>query len=332
MTRKQKQEKEETRDSLQSLRESLQKKFGNEIIRRYLEPEKVKTIPTGIIRLDKALGGGIGLGRMTELLGNPSAGKTTIILSIMKQAQKMFPDKYVVYIDAEHALDTTWAAKIGIDLSKFEHIQPVLAEDALEILEEYLKTGEASVIAIDSIPALLSKVELEGEIGEANIAIQARLIAQELRRLCSLLFTQKNSSIIFVNQKRAQLQTRGGFQGYEPSKATGGKALPFYVTTRLDISRIGKGSSDYSQEVQVHVLKHKIGYGPGAKVTFEIDNKTGVDYAQELLSIAEEKGLVIKAGSWISIDGTKVQGEEAAKKIVREKFADKWTKEFVEEV
>lgn len=250
----------------------------------------------------------------------------------MKQAQKMFPDKYVVYIDAEHALDTTWAAKIGIDLSKFEHIQPVLAEDALEILEEYLKTGEASVIAIDSIPALLSKVELEGEIGEANIAIQARLIAQELRRLCSLLFTQKNSSIIFVNQKRAQLQTRGGFQGYEPSKATGGKALPFYVTTRLDISRIGKGSSDYSQEVQVHVLKHKIGYGPGAKVTFEIDNKTGVDYAQELLSIAEEKGLVIKAGSWISIDGTKVQGEEAAKKIVREKFADKWTKEFVEEV
>lgn len=316
---------------LQEIRDQLRKKFGEDSVRTYDKPSKIECVSTGIIALDKALGGGIALGRMTELLGNPSVGKTTIILSTMIQAQKQYPDKSVVFIDVEHALDLNWAVRMGIDLDRFEHGQPETAEEALTILEEYAKTGGISILGLDSIPALLPQKEMEGEISDANIGLQARIVAQAMRRIGAILLRQKETAIMFINQKRAQLQSRGGFAGFEPSKATGGKAMPFYMTTRLDVSRI-KSEGVEGQIVQVKIDKHKVNFGPGAKIQFRIDNKLGIDTAQELLEFGIRNKLVNKAGSWFSFkNGDKVQGDSGAKEIIRNKYFEDWKEQLINE-
>ena len=288
-----------SKSPLELLRQDLKDKFGEDFINVSSEVKPLPRVSTGIIVLDRALGGGVALGRYTELFGKASSGKSTIVLSIMVQAQRAFPDKEVLYIDAEHALDLEWAVKLGIDISRFNLAKPETAEQGFLVMEEFLKTNKVSVIALDSVPASVPKVALEGEIGEANIGLQARIIAQCLPRIGTRMGQLKDPpAILLINQKRANLQSRGGFQGYEPVKSTGGMALPFYMTTRMDVARIGtiKDSLDdeIGQEVLVHVIKHKITPGPGAKVTFRIGNHIGIDTAQELLDLALEAGEITK--------------------------------------
>lgn len=324
--------KSEQKTKLDSVRGEIREKYGNETVVVSKVHKKIETISTGILTLDKAIGGGVALGRFLELKGNPSSGKTTIILSIMVQAQKQFPEKTVVYVDAEHALDLEWAAKLGIDMERFDYVEPDLAEDALDIVEKYLASNTASVIAIDSVPALVPGVEAEGEIGDANIGIQARLMAQAMRRLTRIGHRNKSTSIILVNQKRAQLQSRGGFQGFEQTKATGGMALPFYMTTQLEVAKISTLKEDdveVGQQVQVHAKKHKVLGGPGARVVFEIRNDSGIDSAKEVLNLLVANGKIKKAGAWYTIEGVegKFQGENAVKEILNQNL-DKWKNEI----
>lgn len=322
---KKEQENSSVSPELEQLRKQLREKLGEGTVRNYTEPVKIPRVSTGIIKLDEALDGGIPLGRMTELAGATGSGKTSIILSVMAQAQRQFPDKTVVYVDAEHALDTRWAAKLGVDLNRFEHIDPEFAEEAIHAIEAFAESGLASIIALDSVPALITKNEMEGDVGDANIGVQARIVAQEMKRIGSIIFRQP-TALLFINQKRAALQARGGFVGYEPTKFTGGTALPFYMTTRLIVSRIGTIKVDdveCGQEVEVHVKKFKLGSGQGKRVTFEIDNNIGVDKAKELLNLAIEKGLVKKAGAWFAFDDEKVQGETQAKALIQKEI-DRW--------
>ncbi len=320
---------------LEATRNELREKFGEKAIRVYLEAKHVDYISTGIIGLDKALGGGIPLGRQIELVGNSGAGKTTVILSTMIQAQKQFPDKIVVFIDAEHALDLPWAVKLGIDLKRFDHVHPEFAEDALMIMEKYAESGKVSLIGLDSVPALLPSVVMEGDIGDANIGKQALLIAQEMQRIGRIIYKNETTSVMFINQKRAQLQSRGGFQGFEPTKATGGMALPFYMSTRMEVYRVGtiKNSKDeeIGQEVQIYVKKHKVLNGPGARVNFDITKNHGVDTAKEILKLAIEKEKIIKSGAWFRLDEKKFQGEEAIKQFIRDNINSAWVKEIVNE-
>lgn len=312
-------------DGLEEIRSRLREKFGDDIIQVYTEPVIITRISTGVKDLDAVLGGGVPCGRMVELAGNPSAGKTTIALAIMAEAQKQFPDKRCVYVDAEHTLDLEWAQKLGIDLSRFEHSQPEFGEDAIEVIGEYIQSGLTSVIVLDSVAALVPKPERDGEIGAANIGLQARLVAQSMRILSSLLYKQKETVLIFINQKRADLNAnRSSFTAMERSKPTGGKALPFYMTSRLEIYKIetlkNTEGIEVGQRVEVKVLKHKIPPGPGGKAKFVINNVIGVDKPLMLLEEKLKTGEILRAGSWYAFsDKTKVQGEEAAKaKIVED--------------
>jgi recombination protein RecA len=332
-TKKQKnyQEQDQSLSSeIVNLREEILKKFGEGTVTVHKQPRKIETVSTGILALDRALGGGVAMGRFIELLGNASSGKTTILLSTMAAAQRKYPDKIVVYIDAEHALDLDWAVKIGIDLTRFDHVEPNLAEEALEITEKYANSGLASIIAIDSIPALIPLAEAEGDIGDSNIGIQARLMAVAMRRIGRLIYKRRQTSVMVVNQKRAQLQSRGGFQGFEQTKATGGMAVPFYMTSRLEVYRIGtlkQDDKEIGQEVQVYVKKNKVLGGPGARITFEINNNTGIDTAKELLNLGINGGKIKKGGAWYTLDGVegKFQGENAVKEILN-KDLERWKK------
>ena len=300
-------------------------KFGEDSVRTYTANDKIiETTSTGILALDEVLGGGIPLGRMIELIGHSSSGKTTIILSTMVQAQKQFKDKHVVFIDVEHALDLEWAKKLGIDLSRFIHAQPEFAEEALFMMERYAASGKVSIIGLDSVPALLPSVEMDNDIGDSNIGVQARLIAQEMRRIGRILFKGKSTAIMFINQKRAQLQSRGSFT-HEPTKSTGGMALPFYMTTRLDVTKVEtlkEQDVEVGQRVMVYVRKHKVLSGPGARIYFYINNVLGIDTAQEILERKLKDGSIVKSGSWYSMEGVegKVQGESAMKEIIRKQW------------
>jgi recombination protein RecA len=307
---------------LDDTRKFLRDKFGEGVVRIYEKPPVIQTVSTGIDDLDLVLGGGIPCGRMIELFGNPSAGKTTILLSIMAEAQNKFKDKSCVYIDVEHALDLQWAHKIGIDLKRFDHCQPEFGEDAMLVMEEYLKSDKCSIIALDSVAALTPKPEREGEFGAANIGLQARLVAQAMKRLSSHLFKHKETSLIFVNQKRANLSGPAQFTAFERAKPTGGKALPFYMTSRLEVYKIetikNSGGIETGQKVEVRAWKHKVPPGPGGRAKFVISNKDGIDRALMLLEGQLKDGTIVRAGSWYAFpDGTKVQGEEAAKEKIQ---------------
>jgi recombination protein RecA len=336
---KKKSEKKQTTDSstLITIREQLRKEFGEDAIRTYTKAKRHPVVSSGILSLDNALGGGIPEGRMTEIYGDNSSGKTTIILSTIAQAQKKNPDMTAVYIDVENTLNLIWAEKVGINLAKFDHIIPEFGEDAIHMMEVYLKTGVCSVIALDSVAAILAKAEADNDIGEANIGVQARLISTTMRRMSSMLQKYPKTVLFFVNQKRARIGGGPTSFAFEASKTTGGKSLPFYMTTRLNVvkTKIFKNEADaiVGQLVRTDVVKNKVNAGPWGRALFRIDNSLGVDTAHELLEAAIKEKIVTKSSSWYEFeDGEKAQGGERAKEIIREKyFTDWWNKYHVSE-
>ncbi len=315
----------------------LQDKFGQIAALTYDSITTVDIIPTGILALDRALGGGVPVGRMMELLGDPSSGKTTLALTIAAGAQQKFPDKHILYVDAEHALDLEWATKIGVDVTNnFIHSNPITGEEAFEIIEDALDSGHISVVIIDSVAALMPAAEKEKSIGEANIGLQARLVAQAIRRLNSLIPKHREICIVFINQQRAQIGGGPASFSYGAfKKATGGLALPFYMTTRMKVAKLRSiqdaDKNEIGQEVKVHVLKNKVLGGPGHKISFRIDNKSGIDLAQELLDWAIEEGKVKKSGSWFTIENVaeSLQGETSVKTYIKEHFLEVWKEEIL---
>jgi recombination protein RecA len=312
-----------SKDLLEQKLLKLRSEFGDSFITIHEKATALPRISTGVLALDNALGGGFVSGRCTELFGKSAGGKTTLAIFMLIQAQKQYPEKTVIYIDAEHALDVEWAVKLGIHLDHFIHVKPETLEQGFKVIEEYFDTNLISAMVYDSIPAAVPQVALEGEIGDANVGIHARLLAQCMPRITTKMSRFNEApALIFINQKRANLNSRQGFQG-EQSKATGGFAFPHYMTTRMEVTRIGSlkdsDEKEYGQTVQVYVAKHKATPGHGARITFRIDNTIGIDTDQELLEMALDSGEIVKSGSWFVLpDSSKVQGEQKAKLWIAE--------------
>ena len=276
---------------------------------------KVEAIPTGAINLDAAIGvGGIPRGRITEIYGPESSGKTTVCLHVVANAQKL--GGTAAFIDAEHALDTDYAAKLGVDVEKLLVSQPDTGEQALEICEILVRSGAVDVIVVDSVAALVPKAEIEGEMGDSHVGLQARLMSQALRKLTGAI-ARSHCSVIFINQLREKIGVMFG----NPETTTGGKALKFYASLRLDIRRIGpvKEKEDViGSHVRVKVVKNKVA-PPFRQAEFDIMYAEGISHTSLLVDIGAESGIIEKSGAWYSYGTQRIgQGRENAKLFLRD--------------
>ncbi len=276
---------------------------------------RVESIPTGAINLDAAIGvGGIPRGRVTEIYGPESSGKTTLCLHIVANAQKA--GGVAAYIDAEHALDTEYAKKLGVDLDGLLISQPDTGEQALEICEILVRSGAVDVVVIDSVAALVPKAEIEGDMGDSHVGLQARLMSQALRKLTGSIARSK-TSVVFINQLREKIGVMFG----NPETTTGGKALKFYASVRLDIRRIGpvKEKEDViGSHVRVKVVKNKVA-PPFRQAEFDIMYAEGISHASLVLDIAAETGIIEKSGAWYSYGPQRIgQGRENAKMYLKD--------------
>jgi recombination protein RecA len=307
----------EKRKALESALASIERRFGKGSIMplRSAEKVKVEAIPTGSIALDIATGvGGIPKGKIIEIFGPESSGKTTLALHVIAEAQKR--GGIAVFIDAEHALDPKYAQKIGVDLDNLYISQPDYGEQALEIAESLLRSGAVDVIVIDSVAALVPKDELEGEIGEAHVGKQARLMAQALRKLKSLAHNA-NAAVIFINQLREKIGVMFG----NPETTPGGRALKFFADMRLDVRRIGdakEGDSRIGSRVRVKVVKNKLA-PPFREAEFDMIYGEGICKLCDLIDTASELGVIKKSGAWYSYGEIRLgQGRDQAKKFLQE--------------
>ncbi|MDT7911224.1 MAG: recombinase RecA [Thermocrinis sp.] len=307
----------EKRKALESALASIERRFGKGSIMplRSAERVKVEAIPTGSIALDIATGvGGIPKGKIIEIFGPESSGKTTLALHVIAEAQKK--GGIAVFIDAEHALDPKYAQKIGVDLDNLYISQPDYGEQALEIAESLLRSGAVDVIVIDSVAALVPKDELEGEIGEAHVGKQARLMAQALRKLKSLAHNA-NAAVIFINQLREKIGVMFG----NPETTPGGRALKFFADMRLDVRRIGdakEGDSKIGSRVRVKVVKNKLA-PPFREAEFDMIYGEGICKLCDLIDTASELGVIKKSGAWYSYGEVRLgQGRDQAKKFLQE--------------
>ncbi len=276
---------------------------------------KVEAIPTGAINLDAAIGvGGFPRGRITEIYGPESSGKTTVCLHVVANAQKA--GGTAAFIDAEHALDTEYAAKLGVDVEKLLVSQPDTGEQALEICEILVRSGAVDVIVVDSVAALVPKAEIEGEMGDSHVGLQARLMSQALRKLTGAI-ARSNCSVVFINQLREKIGVMFG----NPETTTGGKALKFYASLRLDIRRIGpvKEKEDViGSHVRVKVVKNKVA-PPFRQAEFDIMYAEGISHTSLLVDIGAESGIIEKSGAWYSYGNQRIgQGRENAKLFLRD--------------
>jgi recombination protein RecA len=296
----------------------IERQFGKGAIMRLgtdaVIPD-IPVIPTGSLALDIALGvGGIPRGRVVEIFGPEASGKTTLALHIIAEAQKK--GGIAGFIDAEHALDVSYARKLGVKTDDLLISQPDTGEQALEITEMLVRSGAIDVVAIDSVAALVPKAELEGEMGDAHMGLQARLMSQALRKLTSTI-SKSNTCVIFVNQIRMKI---GVFMG-NPETTTGGNALKFYSSVRLDIRRIGAikdGQDVIGNRTRVKVVKNKLA-PPFKEVEFDIMYGEGISREGDLLDLAVEKEIVEKSGAWFSFDDERIgQGRENAKIFLKE--------------
>ncbi|MEI6814636.1 MAG: recombinase RecA [bacterium] len=296
----------------------IEKSYGKGSIMK-LGPDapsvKVDVIPTGAINLDAAIGvGGIPRGRVTEIYGPESSGKTTLCLHVVANAQKA--GGTAAFIDAEHALDTEYAAKLGVDVEKLLVSQPDTGEQAMEICEILVRSGAVDVIVIDSVAALVPKAEIEGEMGESHMGLQARLMSQALRKLTGAI-ARSGTSVIFINQLREKIGVMFG----NPETTTGGKALKFYASVRLDIRRVGpvKEKEDViGSHVRVKVVKNKVA-PPFKQAEFDIMYAEGISHTSLLVDIGAESGIIEKSGAWYSYGPQRIgQGRENAKLFLKD--------------
>ncbi len=276
---------------------------------------RVEAIPTGAINLDAAIGiGGIPRGRVTEIYGPESSGKTTLCLHVVANAQRA--GGVAAYIDAEHALDTEYAGKLGVAIDDLLVSQPDTGEQALEICEILVRSGAVDVIVIDSVAALVPKAEIEGEMGDSHVGMQARLMSQALRKLTGAIARSK-TSVIFINQLREKIGVMFG----NPETTTGGKALKFYASVRLDIRRIGpvkEKEEVIGSHVRVKVVKNKVA-PPFKQAEFDIMFAEGISHTSLLVDIGAEAGIIEKSGAWYSYGNQRIgQGRENAKMFLKD--------------
>ncbi|HOG76162.1 MAG TPA: recombinase RecA [Candidatus Marinimicrobia bacterium] len=275
----------------------------------------VDVIPTGCLSLDACIGvGGIPRGRITEIFGPESSGKTTLALHIIAQAQKA--GGYAAFIDAEHALDPQYAAKLGVNTRDLLISQPDHGEQALEITETLVRSNAIDVIVIDSVAALVPRAELEGEMGDSHVGLQARLMSQALRKLTGAV-SKSNTAVIFINQIREKIGVTYG----NPETTTGGRALKFYTSVRLEIRRIStikEGNTNVGSRTRVKVVKNKMA-PPFKETEFDLTFDQGISYVGDILDTAVEAGLVQKSGAWYSYGDERIgQGRESAKGYLTE--------------
>ena len=303
--------------ALETTLASLKKRFGEGAIMKMGEATgmKVDAIPTGSISLDLALGiGGIPRGRVTEIYGPEASGKTTLCQHIIAQAQKM--GGVAAFIDVEHALDPVYAAHCGVNVDELLISQPDTGEQALEIAEALVRSGAVDIVVIDSVAALVPRAEIEGEMGDSHMGLQARLMSQALRKLSGAI-KRSNTAVIFTNQLRQKIGVMFG----NPETTTGGMALKFYASVRLDvrpIDAIKSGDEVIGNRTRVRVKKNKVA-PPFRKAEFDILHNQGISREGDLLDLGVELEVIDKKGAFYSIDGTRMgQGRENAREFLRQ--------------
>ncbi len=310
-------ENAEKKKALEAAMSQIEKQFGKGSVMKLGEFKamEIEAIPTGALSLDIALGiGGVPRGRIIEVFGPESSGKTTLALHIVAEAQKMGGE--AAFIDAEHALDPVYAKKLGVDIDNLIVSQPDTGEQALEITESLVRSGALDVIVVDSVAALVPKAEIDGDMGDSHMGLQARLMSQALRKLAGAINKSK-TVLIFINQLREKIGVMFG----NPETTTGGRALKFYASVRMDIRKIENIKQDgevKGNRVRVKVIKNKVA-PPFREAEFDVIYGEGISKEGNILDMAVNLDIVEKAGSWFSYNGERIgQGRENVKKYLKE--------------
>lgn len=310
--------KEEKMKALEAALGQIEKQYGKGSVMKLGDPSarmNVESIPTGSLSLDIALGlGGIPKGRIIEIYGPESSGKTTVTLHMVAQVQKA--GGIAGFIDAEHALDPVYAKNIGVDIDNLYISQPDNGEQALEITETMVRSGAVDIIVVDSVAALVPKAEIDGDMGDSHVGLQARLMSQALRKLTAAI-SRSNCSVVFINQLREKV----GIMFGNPETTTGGRALKFYASVRLDVRRIEslkQGGEVIGNRTRVKVVKNKVA-PPFKEAEFDIMFGEGISVTGDILDLAAKIDVINKSGAWYAYNGAKIgQGRENAKQYLKE--------------